>query len=204
MNFTILNQDQIIRVISCPAHAISSQLETDETYVQGRYPAHLFDYVNGEMVSSVKTLDKPLTQAEQQAAELKENGYLMPASVELTDANGAYALVNLAVSRACEKYVSPGKFMNFIYLFKEQSVRAWIDAGSVEADAPELLKSWFDNSSFATLADAANSILNEADFMRSKIEALERLRLEARAAILAANSDYESIINPYITAIENI
>lgn len=197
----------------CKKEYIADQLKEGENYIKGKHDPKLYDFDGTTVTKKPNQTPRKKALIEQDAKKVLSKmindqalqGYQLPSFNErLSTPNQAYARVNLAVSEACERHVSPGKYTNFIYLFKEADAKKWIADGEVEADAPELVKSWFDNSDFTTLSAAAENIIQQAAFMRDKIEKVERIRLEARKAILAATSDYSTVIAPFITRLENV
>jgi hypothetical protein len=190
-----------------------TMIETHGVVHQGIYPRNKYEFTGAEFIIKADyvqptptifdTSDRNLliTMCREQA----RNGFLMPFQVGVLDSKRkAYALINLAVSEACERYISEGKITTTIYKFKEEAVKAWRAGGSIDADVPELLMSWYQNEPFDSLELAAQNIEAQALQMRTVIEITERIRLTARRAINDSTTDFETVIAPFLTQLDNI
>jgi len=227
MKYTITSDstNEIVRVISLdnrlidyspdPEAVLSEFLavetDDDESWHEGNFKPEFYmfngvefiqknerDYLPPELRSPEETLFTLISQ-------MRAAGHNLPMHADvIRNRRDAYAQVNLALSETCEKYVSPGKFMNLVYMFKEQAVKDWRAAGSDESNPPELLSSHFDNEPFASYDAAAVDIERQAEQMRNVIASAERIRLEARKAINAATENFDVLIKPFITRINQI
>jgi hypothetical protein len=182
-----------------------------ETAYEGNFVATAYDFNGFDFVENIKfqyqppVLREPTELLMMIVKQLDEAGHPLRLHVDkIVTRNDAYKLVNLAVSEALERYISAGKLTTMIYTHKEQAVKEWRAAGSVEADAPELVMSWYENASFDSIEDAAQNIEAQALQMITAIEMVERSRLSARKAILKATGDFQTVIAPFLKELDNI
>jgi len=187
---------------------VSLQNSAGRSIHEGHYPAseYLFDGVDFVELPNKPT--KPLISQDVKVLlnslirDLKKSGYTLEIHREtVSTKQDARDLIDQAASRACERFVSQGKFTIVEYQLTQQQVKDWRDAGSDEANPPDMLLSWFENSDFETLELAAQNIEETASGFIEIIETTRRIRLEGKKAV-SASSDYMQVMSSYIAQLE--
>lgn len=216
MHYTIVNNltNEIRSVTYYPkAFGDFTQLVSeDETAIEGNYSPKHFRYT-GTDFEPIPDEEKPVeTYATRDThsvlvaliKDLKNSGYALSLHREFVNTKDeAKDLIDQAASRACERFVSQGKFTVFEYQLTQQEVEEWRSAGSPTNDVPEMLQSWLDNSNFATAEEAAANIEQTALQFKSVIQATRRLRLQGKKAIDEA-VDYKSVMDLFISQLDSV
>nr|WP_136252883.1 hypothetical protein [Ningiella ruwaisensis] len=218
MMYTITNpHNRIMRTVSWREIDLENipddfpLLEGEVLHV-GYYPRSQYSYNGTDFVPLSPQENKPLIEhTEKQILikvlrDLRASGYALPLHIDEVQTKAqAKELIDQAASRACERFVSKGKFTIVEYQLTQQQVKAWRDADSPTDAVPEMLQSWFDNSTFTTVEDAAQNIEQTAQQFETVIQATRRLRLAGKKAVETATlDDFIAVAESYINQFDAI
>lgn len=214
IKYTITKDSDIVKVIEAGKLELA-QLQVQEGQVlhNGGYSPDLYEYDEtlNEFTLRAEPRAKEITELTDRQIifillrELNKQGFSFPSlNMIVRTKRQAKDLIDLAASRACERLVSQGKFTVFEYQLTQQQVKAWRDAGSDQANAPEMLKSWLDNSVFTTVEGAAVNIEQTATQFNNVIADTRRLRLQGKKAVDDETGDYKAIMQSFIDQLEKI
>lgn len=114
--------------------------------------------------------------------------------------------INLAAGNARLKimnaFVSPGFGTLDEYNNTALEVKKWRDAGNPADDVPESITAWAIPKGLTNEQAAADLEAQEA-FLRGKLDAVRTLRLAGTVAVDDATSDWDTVAQPHIDALNN-
>lgn len=215
IKYTITQGNDILKVIEAGKLSLAElQVQTGQVLHSGNYDPDYYEYdsVNDEFTLRANPREKEITELTDRQIifillrELRAQGYSFPSlNRVMRTKQHANEQIDQAASRACERFVSRGKFTVFEYQITQTQVKEWRSAGSPTNDVPEMLQSWLDNSSYTTADQAAVNIEQTAAQFNQIVSTTRRLRLEGKAAVNAASaSNFKSVAQTYINQLDAI
>lgn len=214
--YTIISNDKILRRVKCSADNLPHQLAAGETAIEGIFTQKSHKVVGGVLVelspAEIDALPARHALVEKTNRELilyivqqlEMAGFTIQLNVDVIKTkNDADKAIDLAAGRARFRAVSSGTLINDEYQLTISQLTQWRNAASPSNAVPATIQSWA-TATNNTAEQAAQDIEASAAAYEAKLTTIRNLRLNGKAAVAAASSDFVAVANTYIDQLNAI